>query len=192
MFKFLVTACLVICLAACSNKESAKKFNGLKINAAEYADDFELIDHHGQLRHLADYQNKFVLIFFGYTHCPDICPSSLMDMATLMRLLGDDKDKVQVLFITLDPARDTQAVLAKFIPSFDASFIGLYGTETQINQTAKGFKVFFEQQASNGLSAYTIDHSAGSYLIDQSGKLRLYYRYGQKPDEIANDIKNLM
>jgi protein SCO1/2 len=115
-----------------------------------------------------------------------------MDMATLMRLLGDDKDKVQVLFITLDPARDTQAVLAKFIPSFDPSFIGLYGTETQINQTAKGFKVFFEQQASNGLSAYTIDHSAGSYLIDQSGKLRLYYRYGQKPDEIANDIKNLM
>jgi protein SCO1/2 len=185
--------CFSLMLIACSDRQSEQaRFNGVDVSNAGYAKDFDLIDHLGESRHLADYKGKLVLVFFGYTHCPDVCPTTLIDMAKVMKLLGPQREKVQVLFITLDPERDTKDVLAKFVPSFDATFVGLYGSSAQIDKVANDFKVFHERKNTAGAETYSIDHSAGTYVYDQSGKLRLYFKYGQKPHEIANDLKMLM
>ena len=193
MLRFLIVLCFSLMLIACSDRQSEQaRFNGVDVSNAGYAKDFDLIDHLGEPRHLADYKGKLVLVFFGYTHCPDVCPTTLTDMAKVMKLLGAQREKVQVLFITLDPERDTRDVLAKFVPSFDATFVGLYGSSDQIDKVANDFKVFHERKNTAGAESYSIDHSAGTYVYDQAGKLRLYFKYGQKPHEIANDLKMLM
>ena len=193
MLKFLMVLFFSLMLNACSDHQAEPvHFNGTDVSNAGYAKDFDLTDHLGASRRLADYKGKLVLVFFGYTHCPDVCPTTLADMTKVMKLLGPQREKVQVIFITLDPERDTTAVLAKFVPSFDAAFVGLYGTSAQIDKVAKDFKVFHERKNTAGAESYSIDHSAGTYVYDQSGKLRLYFKYGQKPHEIANDLKMLM
>ncbi len=193
MLRFLIVLCFSLMLNACSDHQAERAhFNGTDVSNAGYAKDFDLIDHLGESRRLADYKGKLVLVFFGYTHCPDVCPTTLTDMAKVMKLLGPQREKVQVLFITLDPERDTRDVLAKFVPSFDATFVGLYGSSAQIDKVAKDFKVFHERKNTAGAESYSIDHSAGTYVYDQAGKLRLYFKYGQKPHEIANDLKMLM
>ena len=191
--KRMLWVLLVSLLAACgSAKPAFAPLFGTDITGADFAKDFNLLDHHGQKRQLKDYQGKTVVMFFGYTHCPDMCPTTMADMAKTMKLLGDDANKVQVLFITLDPERDTQEVLAKFVPSFDARFVGLYADVAQTAETAKTYKVFFEKQKEAGKSGYTVDHSAGSYVYDKAGKIRIYFKYGQKPNEMASDLKQIL
>jgi protein SCO1/2 len=131
-------------------------------------------------------------MFFGYTHCPDVCPTTMADMAKVMKLLGEQANQVQVIFITLDPERDTQEVLAKYVPSFDERFVGLYGSVAQTAEVAKTYKVFYQKQVEAGKSGYTIDHSAGSYVYDKTGKVRIYFKYGQKPNEMVSDLKQIM
>ena len=188
----LLFACLVGALFACNQSvQVSTKLYGTDINGAEFAGDFDLFDHHGEERHLKDYQGKVVVLFFGYTHCPDVCPTAMMDMAKMMKVLGDDANQVQVLFVTLDPERDTQEVLAKYVPGFDSRFVGLYGSVKQIEETAKKYKVFYEKKDLAGRSGYTIDHSAGAYVFDKNGKVKIYFKSGQKPNEMESDLKQL-
>lgn len=186
-------ALLALLLAACdvSDKEQTPLF-GTDITGADFATDFKLTDHHGEEKQLADYKGKVVTLFFGFTHCPDICPTTMADLAAAMKILGNQSDHVQVLFVTVDPERDTQEILAKFVPSFDSRFIGLTGTQEQIDETAKTFKIFYAKQQEEGQSGYSFDHSAGVYVFDQQGKIRVYMKYGQKPEEIAHDLSSLL
>ena len=184
---------LVLLLGACgADKKPSIALVGTDITGADFAKDFSLLDHHGQKRQLKDYLGKTVVMFFGYTHCPDVCPTTMADMAKAMKLLGDKANQVQVIFITLDPERDTQEVLAKYVPSFDDRFVGLYGNTAQTAETAKTYKVFYEKRLEAGKSGYTIDHSAGSYVYDKTGKIRIYFKYGQKPNEIASDLTQII
>jgi protein SCO1/2 len=131
-------------------------------------------------------------VFFGYTQCPDVCPTTMAEMATVMQKLGPLADQVQVLFITLDPERDTQQLLASYVPAFDKRFIGLHGTPEQTAKTAKEFKVFYAKVPGSDPDSYTIDHTAGSYVFDRDGRLRLFIRHGQGPDPIAHDLRQLL
>jgi protein SCO1 len=183
-----------VMLTACNGGGSGEESSlfGTDITGADFATDFNLVDHNGQPRQLADYQGKIVALFFGFTHCPDICPTTMADLASAMQLMGNQSNKVQVLFVTVDPERDTQEVLAKFVPSFDHRFVGLTGTPAQIDETAKTFKIFYAKQQEAGQSGYSFDHSAGVYVFDQQGKVRIYLKYGQKPVEIAHDLSRLL
>ena len=191
MKKFLLV--LIACfLVACGHPQAPVKLYGADIGGADFVGDFELLDHHGAKRQMSDYQGKVVVLFFGYTHCPDVCPTAMADMAKMMKLLGNDANQVQVLFVTLDPERDNQQVLAKYVPSFDERFVGLYGNTQQTTEVAKRYKVFFEKKDVAGKSGYTIDHSAGAFVFDKAGKVRIYFRNGQKPNEMASDLKQLL
>lgn len=192
MKKFLLVL-FVGLLVACGHPDQAPAgLYGTDVSAADFSGDFDLLDHHGVERQLKDYRGKIVVLFFGYTHCPDVCPTAMMDMARMMKALGSDASQVQVLFVTLDPERDTREVLAKYVPSFDSRFVGLYGDATKTAEIAKQYKVFFEKKDVAGKSGYTIDHSAGAYVFDKGGKLRIYFRNGQKPNEMASDLKQLL
>lgn len=176
-------------LAGCAPAEPV--FRSTDITGAEYGKNLRLTDHHGQQRTLADFKGKAVTIFFGYTQCPDVCPTALVGMSEVMRLLGADSERVQVIFITVDPERDTPALLAEYVPVFDARFLGMYGTPEQIADVAKDFRVFYRK--SGDLEGhYTIDHSAGTYVFGPDGRLRLYMRHGETPAVIAADIKALL
>jgi protein SCO1/2 len=191
MFKKWMLILLVLTLTACQGAQQPVTLFGTDITGADFASGFSLKDHTGKVRQLSDFKGKVVALFFGYTHCPDVCPTTMADMANALKLMGKQSDDVQVLFVTLDPARDTQEVLAKYVPAFDARFIGLYGDDAQTADTAKNFKVFYAKQADAGKSGYTIDHSAGTYVFDKNGKIRIFLKYGQKPKEIASDLATL-
>lgn len=193
--KFLSVVCVVAAmwlLTACGPKGEESSLFGTDITGADFATGFKLTDHHGQPRQLSDYQGKVVALFFGFTHCPDICPTTMADMAAAMKLMGGRSQDVQVLFVTVDPQRDTQEVLAEFVPSFDSRFVGLTGTAEEIDQTAKTFKIFYAKQQEAGQAGYSFDHSAGVYIFDKQGKIRIYLKYGQKPVEIAHDLSRLL
>lgn len=182
-------------LTACSPAEEggvSAGFASTDITGANYAKGFRLTDHTGAARSLADYQGKVVTLFFGYTQCPDVCPTNLLGMAEVMRQLGADADKVQVLFITVDPERDTQALLAEYVPAFDKRFVGLFGDAATTAAVARDFKVFFQKQGDTKGSAYTVDHSTGTYVFDPRGHLRLYVKHGEKPEQIVGDIRKLL
>jgi protein SCO1 len=189
MKKAWILAFLLL-LAACSPAPAT--FVGTDMTGADFANEFALTDHTGKPRSLSDFKGKVVTLFFGYTHCPDVCPTTMADMKQTMKLLGDKANQVQVLFVTVDPERDTQAVLAKFVPFFDARFIGLWGNPQQTADTLKNFKVFFAKVPGKTKDDYAVDHSAGMYVFDKTGKIRLYMGYGQKPAEMASDIKKLL
>jgi len=192
MKKFILVLLFGLVVACGQSTQAPPNLYGTDISGADFAGDFNLLDHHGEKRQLRDYQGKVVVLFFGYTHCPDVCPTAMMDMARMMKVLGNEASQVQVLFITLDPERDTQQVLAKYVPGFDSRFVGLCGTPAQIAETAKNYKVFFEKKDVAGRSGYTIDHSAGAYVFDKAGKVRIYFKNGQKPNEMASDLKQLL
>lgn len=179
-------------LAGCDSARPA--FRNTDITGAEFGKGFELVDHEGRPRTLADYRGKVVTIFFGYTHCPDVCPATLVEMAQVMKLLGDKSDRVQVLFVTLDPERDTQALLASYVPAFDKRFVGLYGSPEATAKTAKEFKVFYQKVVAPGAAPgiYTIDHSAGSFAFDAQGRLRLFIKHGQGAEPLAQDLARLI
>ena len=182
---------LLAALGACQ-QQSAQSFNSVDITGASYAHDFSLTDNNGNKRTLADFRGKVVLMFFGYTQCPDVCPTTMADMAQVRAKLGSLGDKLQVVFITVDPERDTQALLAQYVPSFDPSFIGLYGTADDIARTAKEFKVIYQKVPGKTPSSYTIDHSAGSYVFDPQGRVRLFVKHSQSIDSIVDDVKRLL
>jgi protein SCO1 len=182
---------LVGVLAGCELKGKTELV-ATDITGADFAQSIDLVDHTGKRRTLDEFKGKAIALFFGYTHCPDVCPTTMTDMKQTMKLLGPRADELQVLFVTLDPERDTQQVLSEFVPSFDKRFIGLRGTPEEIEATAKTFKIFSNKVKAEGKAGYTIDHSAGIYVFDKNGKIRLYVDYGQKPADIANDIKTIL
>lgn len=182
---------LFFVLAACNAAPKATNFIGTDITGAEFGKPLTLTDHTGKLRSITDFKGKVVIMFFGYTHCPDVCPTTMSDLRQTMKLLGNDADQVQVLFITVDPDRDTQEVLAQFVPSFDKRFIGLRGSLQEVAENMGSYKIFASKVMSSGDSHYTIDHSAGLYVFDKKGVARIYMSYGQKPADIAHDVKQL-
>jgi protein SCO1/2 len=162
------------------------------ITGANYGRNFDLIDHNGRHRTLSEFHGKAVAVFFGYTHCPDVCPTTLYDFSQAMTLLGTKANQVQVLFITLDPERDTQAKLAQFVPAFNSDFIGLYTDAAHTAKLAKDFKVYFRSQKPDSIGNYSIDHSAFVYIYDPEGYLRLRAPYGEKPADLVNDMRQLI
>ena len=182
-------ACL-IGLVACA--PSKPQFANTDITGADFARDFQLLDAAGQPRTLADYRGRAVVMFFGYTQCPDVCPTTMSDLRTVMETLGPDAARVQVLFVTLDPARDTPALLSQYVPAFDSRFVGLYGDEAATARTAKEFKVFYQRNPGPTPTSYTLDHSAGSFVFDPAGHVRLFVRQGQPGGSIAHDLKLLL
>jgi len=185
----LLFLALALLLAGC---DSRPQFANADLTFADYGKDFALTDHTGKPRTLADFRGKAVVIFFGYTQCPDVCPTTMTGMAEAMKLLGADAAKVQVLFISVDPERDTQELLAQYVPVFNPGFLGLYADAQTIARTAQDFRVFYKKQPGSTPTTYTVDHTAGSYVYDPQGKLRLYIKHGEKPDLIAKDLKLLI
>ena len=186
--KRLLVVVLALLAAACSKQG----FNNVDITGASYANEFSLTDHTGARRALADYRGKLVVIFFGYTQCPDVCPTTMQQMAEVRRELGREADQVQVLFVTVDPQRDTREVLAQYVPGFDPSFVGLYGTPEETARVAKQFKVFYQKVPGPTETSYTIDHTAGSYVIDRSGQPRLFLKHNQGTAPIVADLRQLL
>ena len=185
----LATFMLALWLAACGDE--VPKFQLTDLTGATFGRDFQLTDHNGKPRTLADFQGKVVVIFFGYTHCPDVCPTTLGEIAVVANELGKDAERMQVLFITVDPELDTPAVLSKYVPAFNPGFLGLRGDADATARTAKEFKVFYQQQPLPG-GGYTVDHSAGTYIYDTAGRLRLFAGYGQGAPKMLHDIRLLM
>ncbi len=177
-------------LAACG--ESKPQFSAIDISGMDYAKDFQLPDANGQVRTLQDFRGKAVVVFFGYTQCPDVCPTTLSEIAQAKQLLGPDGAKVQGVFITVDPVRDTPEVLKAYMANFGPDFIGLRGTPEQVEATAKEFKVYYKKVEGKTAGSYTMDHSAASFVYDPQGRLRLYTRYGTGPQALAGDLKQLL
>ncbi len=179
-------------LIACS--QEAIKFNNVDITGSKaFGKDFSLIDHHGKQRQLGDFKDKVVVMFFGYTQCPDVCPTTLTEMQGVMTLLGADADRVQVLFVSVDPDRDTQQLLSEYVPSFDSRFLGLRpASPADLEKVTKDFKVFYNKVPGKSPTSYTIDHTAGSYVFDTKGTLRLFLKHQQGAKPIAEDLSKLL
>ena len=190
-----LAACALLSLAAglltaCSGDKP--QFSAIDVTGADYAKDFALTDHNGQMRSLKDFSGKVVVLFFGYTQCPDVCPTSMAELAEVKKLLGSDGDKLQGLFVTVDPARDTPEVLKNYMVNFDPTFLALYAAPEALAVVAKDYKVYYKRSEGKTATSYTMDHSAGSYIYDTQGKLRLYTRYGSGAQALASDIKLLL
>lgn len=189
--RILMLSLLGLTLLACSPKPS---FNNVDITGGKaFGTDFSLLDPDGKVRTLADFKGKVVVMFFGYTQCPDVCPTTLTEMQQVMTLLGPQANQVQVLFVTVDPDRDTAAILKQYVPAFDARFLGLRpADEAALEKVAKDFKIYYKKVPGMSPGSYTMDHTAGSYAFDPEGNLRLYIKHAQGPEALAQDLKALM
>jgi len=185
-------AVATLTLAACQPAEQPPAFQATDITGAAFARDFRLTDHNGQVRTLADFKGKVVAIFFGYTHCPDVCPTTMSDFAAALQQLGPQAERVQVIFVTVDPQRDTPELLKQFVPAFNPGFLGMYADEDTLKQLANEYKVVYQKTSVKGGDDYLIDHSAGTYVYDPQGRLRLLMPYGSSPEAIAQDLKILL
>ncbi len=200
MFRFIIAKLkypvillsILMIVAACSDNKTVMKFDAIDVTGADFGKDFKLRDPAGRVRTLADFRGKAVAIFFGYTHCPDVCPSTMSEMNQAMQLLGKDANRVQVLFVTVDPERDTPAVLASYVPAFNPAFLGLYGSIAETAEVAKNFKIFYQKVKSKDGKSYSMDHSAGTYVFDPAGNLRLFMKYGVGAQSIAHDLHILL
>ncbi len=188
----LAVIMLAVFLASChrGGDAAAPGFRGIDLTGAPYGRDFRLTDADGRERTLADYKGKAVLLYFGFVQCPDVCPTALIRAAEVKKLLGADGDKLQVIFITVDPERDTPEVIKAYTAAFDPSFVGLYGDAQRTRATADEFKVYYRAVPTG--SSYTMDHSALSYVFDPQGRLRLALRHEQKADDYAHDIRLIL
>ncbi len=187
----LVFAFITITLTGCEPAKPA--FNSVDITGAPtYANDFRLTDHTGKPRTMADFRGKVVAIFFGFTFCPDVCPTTLAEMKQVMQQLGADSSKLQVLFVTVDPKRDTAALLSQYVPAFHPSFLGLYGDDATTLKVTKDFNIIARVARGRTEDSYTIDHTAGTLIFDPQGRLRLMAPYGIGADKLTADIKRLM
>lgn len=190
LFLVLVTLLVMAGLWACSPEQAA--FKGVDITGADYAKDFSLADQNGQTRSVKDFAGKAVVVFFGYTQCPDVCPTTLQELLEVRRLLGADGDKLQAVFITIDPERDTQELLKAYMANFDPSFVALRPTPEQLQPLLRDFKIYAKKVEGKSASSYTMDHSAQSYFYDPQGRLRLYNRYGSGAQALADDARLLI
>jgi protein SCO1/2 len=190
MRAILAVIAAAMLLAACSPE--APTFKGADITGASFGRELALVDHHGKARTLADFRGKAVVIFFGFTQCPDVCPTALSALAEAMRLLGPDASRVQVLFVTIDPERDTADLLSRYVPAFHPSFLGLRGDAEATARVAKEFKVLYQKVPGQTPDTYTMDHSAGLYLFDPQGRLRVFESHGQGAEAIAHDLAQLL
>jgi protein SCO1/2 len=186
---FLSSLFAALALAGCSG--SGVSFKNTDITGADYGRDFALTDHNGKTRTLADFRGKVVVVFFGYTRCPDVCPTTLADLKVAKEQLGEEGKRLQVLFVTVDPERDTRQVLASYVPAFDPSFLGLYGDAAATSRVAKEFKVFYQKAPGKTPDSYSVDHTSASYVFDPQGRLRLLVRPGNVPNLVA-DLKTLL
>jgi protein SCO1/2 len=171
---------------------SAPSFKGIDITGASYGRSLNLVDQHGQPRALSDFKGKVSVLFFGFTQCPDVCPTTMLELAQVKQSLGPDGERVQGIFVTIDPERDTPEVLKAYMASFDPSFVALRGNAAETAAAAKEFKVFYAKVPGKSEGSYTMDHTAGTYLIDPSGRLRLFVRHGTGAQALASDIKALL
>ena len=182
---------LAALFGGCGRSAEAPQFMLVDVTGASFGKALELTDHNGKPRSLAEFRGKVVAIFFGYTHCPDVCPATLAELAQIMRELGADAEKVQVLFVTVDPERDTPQVLRQYVPAFYPSFLGLVGDADATARAAKEFKVFYQKQPLKS-GGYSVDHSAGTYIFDREGRLRLFAPYGRGGTALLHDIRLLL
>jgi protein SCO1/2 len=184
-------AALFLILTACSPKPEFKNID--ITGSTAFGKNFSLLDPDGKVRTLADFKGKVVVMFFGYTQCPDICPTTLTEMQQVMTILGPQSDKVQVLFVTVDPERDTAAILKQYVPAFDPRFLGLRPTDdAALEKIGKDFKIYYKKVPGTSPGSYTMDHTAGSYAFDPDGRLRLYIKHAQGPETLAHDLKELL
>ncbi len=181
---------LLLFLAACAPE--GPKFKTSDVTGASFGRDFALTDANGKARTLADFRGKAVVVFFGFTQCPDVCPTTLATLAEAMKQLGADADRVQVLFVTIDPARDTAELLRNYVPAFDKRFLGLYGDDDATQRVAREFKIIYQKQPGSTPETYTMDHSAGTYIFDMQGRLRLFVNHGQGPEVFAHDLREIL
>ena len=184
-------------LAACDKLGAPAASNGLKfqavdISGAEYGRSLALTDQNGKARTLADFKGKITVVFFGYTQCPDVCPTTMAELAQVKKALGAEGERIQGVFVTVDPQRDTPEILKAYMASFDPSFIALRGTPEQTSEAAKEFKVFFAKVPGTTEGSYTVDHTAGSFVLDGDGKIRLFVRYGSGVPALTADLKALL
>ena len=193
--RWLLMAAAALALTACSDKPAdatASGFSSIDITGADYATGFSLTDHDGKPRTLADFQGKVVVIFFGYTQCPDVCPTSMSELAEAKRLLGPDGERLQGLFVSVDPERDTPEVMKAYMASFDPGFLVLYAAPDALPALTKSFRIYYKKVEGKTPTSYTMDHSAGSYVYDTQGRVRLYTRYGSGAQALASDVKKLL
>ena len=179
-------------LGLCACSEPKTSFKGVDITGADYAKELNLPDQNGQVRKIKDFSCKLVVVFFGYTQCPDVCPTTMQELAEVKRLLGPDGEKLQAVFVTVDPERDTTELLKAYVENFDASFVALRPTQEQLPAIAKEFKIYFKRVEGKTSTSYTMDHSAGSYTFDTQGRVRLFNRYGMGAQALADDFKLLL
>jgi protein SCO1/2 len=181
---------IIICSLALAACDGHPQFKSTDITGASYGQTLELTDHNGKPRRLEDFRGKAVVLFFGFTHCPDICPTTLTDIAQAVKTLGKDAERVQVLMVTVDPERDTPEALAKYVTAFDPRFLALRGDLEATKKVAAEFKIFFEKAKSG--ASYTVNHSAQSYVIDPQGRLRLLVRHDRLGEDLAADLKAIL
>jgi protein SCO1/2 len=179
-----------LAIAGCKGSVPALKFNAIDITGADFGRDFSLNAADGGTRTLADYRGKVVLLFFGFTQCPDVCPTALSRAAQVRKMLGSDGDRLQAIFVTVDPERDLPVVLREYTHAFDPSFVGLYSDVDRTRQTADAFRIQYSKVPTGG--SYTMDHTAISYVYDGSGRLRLAVRHTQTAEQLAADIRELL
>lgn len=194
MRKSLTLLALTLALSLAGCEQAAKPaFHGSDISGANFGQRLALTDHNGRAVTLESFRGKLVVLFFGYTHCPDVCPTTLSDMAEAFKLMPDGaSDKVQVLFVSVDPERDTPEILKAYVPYFHPSFLGLLGSPEQVAQVTKEFRIVYRKHVEPGATDYLVDHSAGSYVLDGHGRLRLYLPFGHKSRDIADDLLILL
>jgi len=189
---FALVLFAALSLAGCDRAGSSARFNGADITGAEYARTLALPDQNGQPRTLADFKGKVTVVFFGYTQCPDACPTTMAELAQVKKLLGKDGERLQGVFVTIDPERDTPQVLKPYMESFDPSFVALRGTPEQTAATAREFKVFYAKSPGKTPDSYSMDHTAGSYVFDTQGRVRLFESYGRGAEALVADLKVLL
>jgi protein SCO1/2 len=182
----------VLSLAACGKPADKPAFSAVDITGADYARKLALPDADGRVRSLDDFKGKVTVVFFGYTQCPDVCPTTMAELAQVKRSLGDKGGDVQGVFVTVDPERDTPQVLKAYMANFDPGFVALRGTPEQTKEAAKEFKVFYAKVPGKTPGSYTMDHTAGSYVFDRQGHVRLFTRYGAGPKALAGDLQQLL
>ncbi|MCI3951445.1 MAG: photosynthetic protein synthase [Burkholderiales bacterium] len=193
MRRFLVIGLLALAaiLSGCEQRAPVPKFRLTDVTGAPFGKALALNDHHGKPRTLQDFRGKVVVLFFGFMHCPDVCPATLAELAQVAKALGPDAARMQVLFVTVDPERDTPGLLRQYVPSFHPDFLGLHGDSAATAQAAKEFKIFYQKQLQSG-GDYSMDHSAGTYILDQQGTLRLFAQHGAGASALLHDIRLLL
>ena len=186
-------ACTALALAGCDRLAGSKTpFHGIDVTGSSIGKELNLTDHNGKPRTLADFRGKVVVVTFGYTQCPDVCPTTLSDLSSAVKKLGADASRVQVLFVTVDPKRDKPDLLKQYVPAFNPDFLGLYGDAAATRKATSDFKVYAEERAGKTADTYTIDHTAQTFAFDKEGRLRLVWGYGATSDAMASDVRILL